>query len=354
MSKNHRTKRPLGVHTLTEFEYCPRAGLISHYQEKEDEGHDGVVENLNYMPLYELAALQRKFERTARTCRRLVAGAILVALLVMAAQWASNPLAHGLLTATGGVLLAVLGYQLCRRLWLTARLAWTIRGYAKASSQRPDLNSAEEELLDWRRLIRGFDLQRTEALFFDQDLGLGGSPWKLLRRGNLCIPVFRCRQPKAKSQFRNAASKHLYRQHYVRIGAYCELIERTTGDLAPFGVILFSGTFTAVAIKPSGGSLPQVKKATGEALEILQHYEATREADFPHASQCRRCPHGYPANYEPGADPVLGKNGPVAPLNHEVRWGKVHSVCGDLFRWTPPHEKSIAIGLFEDEEEYDY
>ncbi len=50
--------QPIGVHVLSEFVFCPRAGLIAMGQEQTDQGDDYWLRpNLDYKPsftLYEL------------------------------------------------------------------------------------------------------------------------------------------------------------------------------------------------------------------------------------------------------------------------------------------------------------
>ena len=50
----------LGIHVMTEFEYCPRAGLVAYESNREDTGEESSVENLDYLPLYDLREINRE------------------------------------------------------------------------------------------------------------------------------------------------------------------------------------------------------------------------------------------------------------------------------------------------------
>ena len=54
----------IGVHTLTEFIFCPRAGLFQYEQQMEDD--EEIIEqtpNLEYMPLYDLRAIELQLQK---------------------------------------------------------------------------------------------------------------------------------------------------------------------------------------------------------------------------------------------------------------------------------------------------
>src|SRR5947209_1200704 len=78
----------LGVHVLTEFVFCPRAGLIELEKETRDEGDESQREpwaNLSYVPLYDLSEIDERIQKGLRRIRWLLfAAALLIPLSIVA------------------------------------------------------------------------------------------------------------------------------------------------------------------------------------------------------------------------------------------------------------------------------
>ena len=67
------------MHELSQFVYCPRAGLIAYEAEKEDEGVEGRPTDVSYLPEYSLINIE------AAISRAVVILLVLVTLGVVAA-----------------------------------------------------------------------------------------------------------------------------------------------------------------------------------------------------------------------------------------------------------------------------
>jgi len=90
-------------------------------------------------------------------------------------------------------------------------------------------------------LKAGFRLCKPKDAYKDKDLMLAGLPWGILQYQSLRIPVF----------FKREGKEELQPQHFVRVSAYCHLIEtQENGAQAPYGVVLFADNYN-VQIVPN-------------------------------------------------------------------------------------------------------
>ena len=69
---------PLGVHVVTEFLFCPRAGVIAHESEEKDRGQDIRPVRLGYLPRYEQARIAEAIGRVTLYLLGGVFGGLLV------------------------------------------------------------------------------------------------------------------------------------------------------------------------------------------------------------------------------------------------------------------------------------
>ena len=60
-----RKLRPISVHELSQFVYCPRAGVLAYESETEDKGVEGRPINLGYLPQYGLMNIEAYISRGA-------------------------------------------------------------------------------------------------------------------------------------------------------------------------------------------------------------------------------------------------------------------------------------------------
>jgi hypothetical protein len=342
MTIDQENKVTIGIHVLSEFVFCPRAGLITHGERKQDTGVEESVSNLNFTPLYELQEIDARLvelQKNIFRCFALMIGLAIAGILsVIFFDWRFAFIAAFLICV---VLKSVAGDGVRAFRFLKLRHEFT-----SVESQLPNLNNPEVEEFDWRAIIRvNFDLERCNDRFVDFDLGISGKPWRLLKRGSLCIPVFKCRP----TQPQNPESKHpanwLYQQHYVRITGYCKLIESQTNHLAPFGLILFGGTYRAFAVKPDAASSEAMDRALTEARFRIEEFGLGKKPNPPNPKICRGCFHGRLRKRDIERT-VLQHNGEEVPpklvlLDHKHQ----HSRCGDLFEWIAPHEKAKKNGL---------
>lgn len=337
----------IGVHVLTEFIFCPRAGLIEFARSLDDSGEDSEDDagpRLDYVPhaYYELSAIERdlqlhtqKLRKTMRACHVLVA--LLFLAVVISSVFVGPVALMGIVVAFGGYLPALLSSR---------HIAPLVRQRAaalRATPAEPDPTSTQNQDVNWWQLSKaGFESIAYKDPLRYEPWRLAGRPWRVLRRGSLRIPVFRkrhCDGPKGRVP---------RRQHYARIAAYCHLLERVEGAESPYGIILFGGTYEGTAIpKNCAGSWKPFREGLEQARESIRAAEQGRDPPQPVQGQpCKRCHHGHPYTRlsEQSAD---SRNGHELPIFSAVGVDRrsYHSVCGDRFRWIPPHIKAIAKRL---------
>ena len=138
---------------------------------------------------------------------------------------------------------------------------------------------------------------------------------------------------------------------------YCQLVEQCEGRLSPFGVILFAGTHDCVIIPISPGLQMRGELALADVREFLEIQErGTHVPAAPTDRRCAGCPHGAPRLYVPGkSESKLGDatltpyttNGVSKKDRRSI--GPFHCLCGDRFKWVPPHWEAVALGIAREE-----
>lgn len=343
----------IGVHTLSEFVYCPRAGVISHEQKHDDSGVDTGFVDLSYSPDYDIGLLKEEITKIVRRLEHFSLGLLGGTLATIVFGMSAKPFL-GFLCLLVLVPTAIL---LAPKLYADLKRYWHIKNqfadYAKQIERTPDLEKRGTELIPWYSLLKSCDVEKCRDLLVDEELGIQGKPWKLLHRGGVTLPVFFCRRPLSAEEGSNDPTAWLKKQHFVRLRAYCRLIEKNTGKHSSCGIIVFAGTLNAVAIKfwRDESADQQLDVALMIARETLKEFEQHDKVGVPQVNTCIRCHLGQPKIYrkEPG---IARRNGSdLRPKLHQITVDKkprtYHSVCGDFFRWTPPHEKAEELKLAE-------
>ena len=322
----------IGVHLLTEFVFCSRAGLCTRETFSEDEPVSPA--NLNFLPdLDENEMRETLRNRRIRALKYSLGSlvAMIVAVVLRANwggiwPWVAFTVA---LTCFLGCLHSLLDCVILGfRLWAARR----------AIPGEPDLAGTEEQPINWWALRRaGYEpIKYTDSLT-DMTAGLSGRPWRVLRRGGERIPVFR-----------RDDDGPVKRQHRIRLAAYCHLLETCEGCKAPFGILLNRETRGGIAVLiPSGGAEAIFGDALERARAAIRDAEAGKKPPKPKPVLCRGCPHGKPCRVSLEGDQPFSAGGIPLQL-HAVKGldGHLyHSHCGDRFGETPPHDRAIRLGL---------
>ena len=351
--QNDPNEKPkmIGVHTLSEFVFCPRAGVISHELKNDDSGVDTGFVDLSYSPDYDMILARQEFAKIVKRFERFSFGLLGATLTTMILGLAVKPFLGFLCLLVIIPAVLFLAPRLYRDVVQYRHLKKQIGLYESEQERLPNLKDLKTEIIPWFSLLKSCDIEKCHDLLVDDELGISGKPWKLLHCGNVCLPVFFCRRPISASESEDDPVAWLKKQHSVRMKAYCELIEKNTGKHSSCGIIVFAGTMDAVALKFWNNRVAerQLEDALMIARESLVEFGRHENVGVPATNVCVRCHLGRPKVYrlEPG---VARRNGnDIRPSLHQVKVnGKsqtVHSVCGDFFEWIPPHEKASELKL---------
>ncbi|MCI0402396.1 MAG: hypothetical protein L0212_02600 [Acidobacteria bacterium] len=325
----------LGVYVLTEFVFCPRAGLCALGAEREEEEEPPPAWG-RWPAYYTLREIEGGLVRAFRhvwvllflTVAAGVSGVVLEHVAV--AYWplglGAACLWFGLCTAQRGVLIVAL--ELRRRRALGA------------PPVEPDPASSAPQVVQWWELLRAdFEPIPVPASLHDPEWNLSGRPWRLLRKGGRLIPVWRLNNP----------NREIHLQHRVRMVAYCHLLERSLGSegCAPYGVILFGDSYEGTTVSFSLANLQTLFAELSRAHQSIRDSERGVDPPEPNSARlCWGCPHGRPEPYRPGRSNHrhLGRSLPVVRAV-DARERVYHSHCGDRSCWLPRHEVTINKNL---------
>lgn len=349
--------RPNGrvsVWELAEFAFCPRAGWIARRA-----GHTGdtFVEDdasygsLGFLPDYDADVLREALRRTAgQVVFSLGLAAVLGVTLWVLHDWVW---AGFLWTGIGLFLPLVVWWGImlrrCGQVW------WYLRKHLGRAVARevPDPLDRPVEWNWWDFHRAGFRVVKPREAYLDSSLNLDGRPWRLLVRGSLRIPVFR----------KHRGGPSAGPPQFAALAAYSHLIEVCEQAESPFGVILFPDNWTVLVV-PAGYTVAPTSVTVDHYRRTLADTSPPPEPSNAH-SRCRGCPHGEPrelvldrppswTDRRAGWDTTVlpaptirvidGRS--VAPFPAFANNGsRYHSLCGDLFRWVPPHDGAVRLAL---------
>lgn len=328
----------LGVHVVSEHVFCPRAMLTTHADSLDDRGEEPSILRLDYAPSYEFDELERKLDAQANLLWQLVALAVVFAsvgfFLSMFFHWSF---------LWAGFLAAIIPARYFLKELRTT--FWLLQDHRKAGRAKPlepsDLVPQDETVNWWSLRAAGFVSHPVDELLIDEKLQLQGKPWRILRRGELAIPVF----------VRNGVDE-LRPQQRVRVAAYCQLIQTNENAESPFGIVMSRGTFEGLAVKPNELDARRLQQALRQIPRVITDWLSIGSLPRPpiesNFAPCWGCPHGEPRVYEPELSETTcyGRNVAMYRTKSESMKDAVfHSPCGDHFAWIPKHEKAEQLEL---------
>jgi hypothetical protein len=206
---------------------------------------------------------------------------------------------------------------------------------AKPSAPPPDLTD-DMPINWWAMLKEGFDSSLGRDMKVPE-LGIRGSPYRILRKGGLVIPAY----------LYCGEYKGVRYQDRARIAAYCRLIETREHAQAPYGIILKSGSYIAIAVPNDDRAKKTLDRELANARKII--HAAKVEGLDPQPpqdrTQCEKCPVGRPRQYDPRRPRYVRYGNPMHMILNEDKQKRLyHSLCGDRFEWIPPHEMAKRNG----------
>lgn len=334
----------LGVHALTEFIFCSRAGLIAHEQQEEetDDEEQPAAQSLDYTPTYYSA---RQIESALNDASRSVKWFTLVIMfLLITAVKIQQPLPSGLIILTIFVMWPSYWKRVRRFGVLSGQQRRMRRAVARDPIDTLDPNDSEATSTNWWSLLKSdYDAVTYKDSLRDERWRLAGRPWRVLRKGSLRIPVFRM------TRYDPSKKRILYDQHYSRIAAYCHLLERCEGAQSPFGIIVLGKTYDAFIIPNTPRWRKRFHDSLVQARSVILNANRGYDPSPPERTGvCTACPRGKPFVAD-AYETVSQINRYGQPVQIQPRVGvdgrNYHSDCGDRFRWLPLHAKAIQKKL---------
>ncbi len=325
----------VGVHELTEFVFCPRAGLLFHRESTNDTGQElDHFPRLDFLPDFDTAEIQEQLKAIGQQSEKFLVGSFVggFCLLLFAAFVDWRPVSA-----------IALGYMFPLRWYFQQiRICELLDDRLKQSQQSP---ASEPSIplkrrcpINWWSLLNaGLTPVRYEEPHRDLNACLSGRPWRILQRGSYRIPVFRKR----------SGPPELFEQHFVRMTAYCHVVEECELAEVPYAVVLFGDGYEGVAIPNQPEDLSQFLEAVEYARRVLTEFEKLAYTPQPPVQEsiCRNCHWGLPTRIASRRMSAV-RRGTVTEFLTEGVDGKLyHSPCGDLFRWVPPSERARELKL---------
>ncbi|MHC4880745.1 MAG: PD-(D/E)XK nuclease family protein [Planctomycetota bacterium] len=335
-------QRPwLRVLDIAEFDFCPRAGMLARLNADAEsaQDHEGQLPRLGYLPRFDLAEIRQSLDRVSHE--------ILESLWLVGGQAVLTVVLH-YLVGSFFALLAIASLPYSVRCLLSQirdflRLLHCLRIARTTRADEPPLPLDEVVPVHWWSLLNaGFTPVEYEEAHRHEGLAVAGRPWRVLHRGSLRIPVFRKR----------IGEPELHHQHYVRMAAYCCLVEECELAEVPYGIVLFGEGYHGVAIPALSRYRAQFEKSLESAREHVERCSDTAELrllDPPSSSRCIGCHWGCPEVCTPD-DVVRNNTLPESERGLFTRGldrKRYASPCGNLFHWVPPHAKAKELGLLD-------
>lgn len=336
-NRRQDARATVGVHVLSEHVYCPRAAVLA-WESGEDQGDEepNLGPRLDSFVDYNEGRFAEELQAARERFYFWLAMMAPAALVVFATCWFRSVLAVVVVSLP----MLYFGAMLWDAIIRICDIVREQKYYNAAQSLAVELKPTKDYEINWWSLRKaGFDCEkRTNSLdLFEEHLR--GKPWRVLVKDTKYrIPVIR----------KHKGDRTIQRQHIVRIAAYCRLIKTCEKGEAPFGVIMFAGSYDCVVIPNTEVEQSLLDRALAAAREFLEQYADSEEwPQRPEDNRCARCHFGRPFRYVSGKTETKLGNRQLAPfLTNAVDGQPYHSECGDRFPdQVPPHEKAIRLKI---------
>ena len=340
----------IGVHVMSEYIYCHRAGIIAVESQQEDSGTEFVpAPALGGVPTHEVDKLEAALEKFTKSLQQV--GMLFLGVLVVIAAVAPFEPSLAMILLVGAVIGgAVTGrfwwwHEVKRYLFCKKRL----REARRAAKREPNWQLNAQQAVHWWELIQsGFDSRELNQPLYNPDVNLKGRPWRILRRGDKHLPVIRIRV--ADFDPGNLTQVRLREQQRARMAAYSYLIETCERGQADWVIVLFNRSDDGLAV-PLGqhdwrafrDGLVEARAEFRKLRENMRYRPAAPEGRRP----CVKCPLGQPRRVGKKPTVLAGSELPAYATSDRDDRAKYHCTCGDRFQDVPPHEDAEKLGLLD-------
>lgn len=308
----------LSVHSIAEYVFCPRAGLIAHENQRVETDEPPAFDTL---PRFEIEAVEAELQRQMQYLFRYLWAIFLVAAISPFAVYLQQ---HGFLVLIGVAMLFIT-WQCLSILSVVHELQHRKKILLESKCIEPNPYSKDMQPINWFGLLNlGFQSQTLQDSLEDAIWNFRGKPWRLLIRGDLIVPVF-------KTRSKTESPSH---PQITKIMAYCRLVSVHFKCDCSYGVIITNEDYSGFAVPNDGYYRKRFHDGLVDLRNLAQatHYGKDTEVDYQ-SHKCHGCHLGRPRLVTLGQRVV--RNG--APVTPNQDFEGMHSDCGDRFEWCPPY-----------------
>jgi hypothetical protein len=328
----------MSVHVLGQFAFCGRAGIYS--AENGDETDlDEPLPQWGYLPNFDLERIEEQLAKLLRQLWLLL-GLIVIFIVGMVGGVALQD-RRIFYPALLGVL--VCGVSVFNTVVMVLTLLWRRAAARRAQAREPDRAIDRIQAVNWWSLLKaGFDPVPCQRQFRHPRLALEGSPWRVLERGSLRIPVI-----KSGARKLGDAKHAIYPKHELRLAAYAMLLEATEHVQVPYGVIFLADSHLGLAIPITEFLRNQVAEQLERANDLIVRSQRGESEPRPPAdrNRCATCRLGEPIAISDSDIRSARKSRTSLLVLKDPSERKFHCACGDRFGSAPPHRRIINLGL---------
>ncbi len=328
----------ISVHVLGQFAFCNRAGIYS--AENGDEADlDEPQPQWAYVPNFDLERIEEQLAKLLQQLWMLVGLVTLFSVGMVGGVMLQDR--RIFYPALVGVIVCFLSLVSTGRMVLI--LAWRRAAARRAPVVEPSLTLDHIEPVNWWSLLKaGFEPVAYQRQFRHPQLPLEGSPWRVLERGSLRIPVIKSGGSKLGD------AKHtLYPKHEIRLAAYAILLEATEHVQVPYGLIFGADSHRGLAVPITPASRQRVVDELERASDKIVRSQSGDSDPRPPADRqrCATCRLGEPVPLSEAEIRSARKAGTRLLVLKDSSDRKFHCACGDRFGSAPPHRRIAELGL---------
>lgn len=314
----------VSVHSIAEYEFCPRAGLLAYENKRGDD--DDEPPAFDILPRFELEAIERVLSERRRKFFHFLRIFLCLAIWGPIASKFEQPAILVLI----GVGMVFVSYRILNVAWDIVELLKQRHIALTSRCHEPDPYCEVLQPVNWFGLLNlGFESIRLQDALRDLDWRFDGKPWRILRKGSLSIPVFRTRSPQVTPG----------EQQIAKIMAYCRLASVCFKSECPYGIILTGEDCSGVAVPNHARFRKRFHDSLVAVRQLALAANHQSEGNVPYdARACRACPLGAPRRVSRGLRVRrFGIPIPVNPVGSLFGQAS-HCDCGDRFQWRPPYD----------------
>ena len=337
-SERRLTFRRISVHALGQLAFCPRSAVLA-LERGNQEDPEEQIPRLDYLPNFDLARIEEVLKRQIRWLVVAVSFLAMMIVPLVFGMWWGEPVVT---YATLGIVVGLLWWiaNLTEDVWILAKRRHDAL-HATAKEPSPRIDAVQE--INWWEMIRaGFEPAKYERPFLHPLLPLEGSPWRVLERDSLRIPVIQ-----SHAQRLGNRKGEIFEKHRVRLAAYALLLESIDQVQSPYGLVFLNDDHHGLAVPIKQHDKDNAHESAERFRLLLKQMDAgeAEPARPENESHCRSCPYGQPVPLSDAEESDLIAAGESVLIILDRSDRRFHSACGDRFRWIPPHASSIRRKL---------